>query len=221
MMLTETIEKCTSALSRKQAVFEKKQSDEAFSKAIAKLSSAEASINDSIDCIASMRSHCLLEAPVIDSLLRDELVELLNNCGNGISDGTLSAETVNLLKAKGETLSQLVANTWKSAAVAYSEGTKGYLSIISGFSDNPKYVNGLIVSIEKSITASPSTKEIDKLVNNVAEAKKETDKFQLSPEIEQFLEKVAKQQATVFDLTPEVLAWLGDKKLTNKLKVRF
>ena len=44
---------------------------------------------------------------------------------------------------------------------------------------------------------------------------------QLNPEIEAFLQKVSSQQATIVDLTPNVLTWLKEKKLTSKLKVRF
>ena len=40
-------------------------------------------------------------------------------------------------------------------------------------------------------------------------------------EIERFLKKVSAQQATVIDLTPNVLAWLKEKNLTGKLRVRF
>lgn len=47
------------------------------------------------------------------------------------------------------------------------------------------------------------------------------DEFSLNPEIEVFLKKVSSLQATVADLTPDILTWLKGKNLTSKLKIRF
>lgn len=58
-------------------------------------------------------------------------------------------------------------------------------------------------------------------MSDVKEAKEITDSFSLNPVIEAFLKKVSAQQATVADLTPDVIKWLQDKQLLSKLKVRF
>lgn len=50
-----------------------------------------------------------------------------------------------------------------------------------------------------------------KLVADVSEAKKIADEFSLNPEIEVFLKKVSSLQATVADLTPDILTWLKGK----------
>ena len=93
--------------------------------------------------------------------------------------------------------------------------------MIAGSSPDPKKARELADSIAKAADGDPSMKAIDGLIANVQEAKKITDAFALNLEIEAFLKKVSSQQATVFDLTPNILAWLKEKNLTNKLKLRF
>ena len=132
-----------------------------------------------------------------------------------------SVETVKLLRSKGEAFFTKIKIVWKDAARKYSEGTTGYLSMIAGLSPDPKKARELAESITRAADGDPSVKAIDGLVSNVQEAKKITDAFALNPEIEAFLKKVSSQQATVLDLTPSILAWLKEKNLTNKLKLRF
>ena len=110
---------------------------------------------------------------------------------------------------------------WKDSAAKYAEGTKGYLSMIGGLTDDPKHARELADSITKTVDGALTIINIKKLVNDVAEAKEITDAFSLNLEIEAFLRKVSSQQATIVDLTPDVLVWLKDKKLTSKLKIRF
>ena len=124
-------------------------------------------------------------------------------------------------KAKGDAVAEQIKIVWKDAATKYAEGTKGYLSMIGGLTDNPKQAKELADSISKTVNGALSVTSIKKLVADVDEAKRITHGFSLNPEIEAFLQKVSSQQATIVDLTPNVLTWLKEKKLTSKLKVRF
>ena len=106
-------------------------------------------------------------------------------------------------------------------SLKYSEGSKGYLSMIGGLSNDPKRAKELADNITKTVAGDPSIKAVKSLVSDVAEAKQITDEFSLNPEIENFLKKVSSQRATVFDLSPNILTWLNEKNLTSKLKIRF
>ena len=110
---------------------------------------------------------------------------------------------------------------WPDASLKYSEGSKGYLSMIGGLSNDPKRAKELADNITKTVAGDPSIKAVKSLVSDVAEAKQITDEFSLNPEIENFLKKVSSQRATVFDLSPNILTWLNEKNLTSKLKIRF
>ena len=144
-------------------------------------------------------------------------VACINDCGNGVSEMKLTLEAVKLLKSKGDAVSAQIKIVWKDASQKYSEGSRGYLSMIGGLSNDPKRARELADSITKTAASDPSIKAIKSLVSDVKEAQQIAYTFSLNPEIEAFLKKVSSQQATVVDLTPNILNWLKEKKLISKL----
>lgn len=96
-------------------------------------------------------------------------------------------DSVKLLQTKGETFAKQLKLIWKEAATNYAEGTRGYLLMISNLTQEPAKSRELGERIAKTIDGSLSIKAIEKLVNDVTEAKVITDSFSLSPTIEAFL----------------------------------
>ena len=221
MLLTETIKNSTSAIKKRRATLESKQHAEAYGKALAQLALATESIKSTLDCAAAIKDNGIVDTPLMDEATRSELLACIDDCGNGVNEITLTLETVRLLKSKGDAVATQIKIVWKDAAGKYAEGTKGYLSMIGGLSADPKRSKELADSIGKLVAGDPTIGGVKSLVANVAEAKKIVEAFSLNPEIERFLKKVSAQQATVVDLTPNVLAWLKEKNLTSKLRVRF
>lgn len=221
MLLTETINKSTSAVKKRRIAVESKQQAENYAKALAQLSQATGSIQATLECAAALKNSGIVDTPLLESTAREELLTCINDCGSGVAEIKLTLDAVKLLQSKGDAFASQLKLTWKTAAERYSEGTKGYLSMIGGLSSNPQRARELADNISKSASSDPTTKSINSLVSDVAEAKKIVEAFSLNPEIELFLKKVSAQQATVIDLTPNVLAWLKEKNLTSKLRVRF
>lgn len=221
MLLTETINKTTSAIKMRRTTIESKQLAEAYGRALAQLALATEGIKSTLDCAVAMKESGIVDIPLMDETTREDLLASIDDCGNGVHEITLSLETVRLLKSKGDAIATQIKIIWKDAAQKYSEGTKGYLSMIGGLSTDPKRSRELADNIGKLVAGDPTIGGIESLVSDVAEAKKIVEEFSLNPEIEKFLKKVSAQQATVGDLTPNVLAWLKEKNLTSKLRVRF
>ena len=221
MLLTETINKSTSAVKKRRIAVESKQQAENYAKALAQLSQATDSIKATLECATALRNSGIIDTPLMESTAREELLTCINDCGSGVAEIKLTLDAVKLLQSKGDAFASHLKLSWKTAAEKYSEGTKGYLSMIGGLSSNPQRARELADNITKSVTSDPTTKSINSLVSDVAEAKQIVEAFSLNPEIELFLKKVSAQQATVVDLTPNVLAWLKEKNLTSKLRVRF
>ena len=221
MLLTETIKNSTSAIKKRRATIESKQHAETYAKALVQLAQATESIKGTLDCATVMKESGIVSTPLMDETTRSDLLACINDCGNSVSEMKLTLEAVRLLKSKGDAVSTQVKIVWRDASVKYSDGFKGYLSMIGGLSSDPKRAKELADSITKTVAGDPSIKAIKSLVADVAEAKKITDEFSLNPEIEDFLKKVSAQRATVFDLTPSIMKWLQEKSLTGKLKIRF
>ena len=221
MLLTDTIKNSTSAIKKRRATIESKQHAETYAKALVQLAQATESIKGTLDCATVMKESGIVSTPLMDETTRSDLLSCINDCGNGVSEMKLTLEAVRLLKSKGDAVSTQVKIVWRDASLKYSDGSKGYLSMIGGLSSDPKRAKELADNITKTVASDPSIKAIKSLVADVAEAKKITDEFSLNPEIEDFLKKVSSQRATVFDLTPNILTWLKEKNLTGKLKIRF
>lgn len=221
MLLIDTIKNSTSAIKKRRATIESKQYAETYAKALAQLAQATESIKGTLDCAAVMKESGIVDTPLMDETTRSDLLTCIIDCGNGVSEMELTLEAVRLLKSKGDAVATQIKIVWRDASVKYSDGSKGYLSMIGGLSSDPKRAKELADNITKTVAGDPSIKAVKSLVADVAEAKHITDEFSLNPEIEDFLKKVSSQIATVFDLTPNILSWLKEKNLTSKLKIRF
>ena len=187
MLLTETIKNCTSAIKKRRATIESKQHAETYAKALEQLIQTTGSIQSTIDCAVVMKEKGIVSTPLIDVLTRNELLACINDCGNGVSEMQLTLETVKLLKSKGDAIATQIKIVWRDEAEKYSDGPKGYLSMIGGLSDDSNRAKHLTDSITQTVAGNPSIKAINSLISYVAEAKQIIDQFSLSPEIEDFL----------------------------------
>lgn len=221
MLLNETIKNSTSAIKTRRATLENKQNAELYTKALFQLAQQNDAIKAILDCAKEMKEKGIVENSVLPKSVRDDLLASVGDCGAAIAEGNLTLDAVKVLQTKGENYASQLRIVWKDAATKYAEGTKGYLAMISGLTQDPRKARELGESITKTVDGSLSINAINKLVADVGEAKAITDAFALSPAIEAFLKKVSTAQATVTDLTPEVMQWLKDKQLLSKLKVRF
>lgn len=224
MLLTETIQKSTTAIKLRRNATDNKARTEAYLKALTQLDKTAKKIESILKCAIEMQAQGIVAEAILKEPLKKELLECIDSCGNGVSPDSeeqLSLETVKLLQSKGDAIADTIGIAWKDAASTYAKGSTGYLSLIGSLTDNPKQARELVETINKAVEGSPSINSISKLVSDVAVAKKIIDSFSISPKIESFLKKVSNQQATVADLTPDVIEWLKEKRLMGKLKVRF
>ena len=177
MLLTETIKNSTSAIKKRRATIESKQHAETYARALAQLSQSTGSIKDTLDCANAIKESGIVEAPVIDEATRSDLLACINDCGNGISEMRLSMDAVRLLKSKGDAFATQIKIVWRDASAKYSDGSKGYLSMIGGLSSDPKRAKELADNITKTVAGDPSIKAVKKLVADVSEAKKIADEY--------------------------------------------
>ena len=177
MLLTETIKNCTSAIKKRRVTIESKQHAETYAKALAQLAQATESIKGTLDCAAAMKETGIVSTPLMDEPTRSELLACIDDCGNGVSEMQLTLETVKLLKSKGDAFAAQIKIVWRDAAQKYSDGPKGYLSMIGGLSNDPKRAKELSDNIAKTVDGDPSIRTVKSLVADVAEAKQIAEKF--------------------------------------------
>ena len=197
MLLTETIKNSTTAIKTRRATLENKQNAELYTKALLQLAQQHDAIKSILDCAAEMKAKGIVEKSVLPKTVRDDLLSSVGDCGSAIAEGNLTLDAVKVLQTKGETYASQLKLVWKDAATKYAEGTKGYLSMISGLTQDPRKARELGDNITRTVEGA------------------------LNPSIEAFLKKVSAQQATVADLNDDVMKWLKEKQLLSKLRLRF
>lgn len=221
MSLSETIANSINAINEKRTAQDRKKSIEEFSAALTDLNNTCSQLKTAVTCMKELKKLSILSTPIMTSATRDELLSSVDDCGCGISNGSLSRDMVKVFTSHVKTANAELHNAWISGASEYSDGPRGYISMIAGFTDNPERTKELADTIHIIASGSVSLKQIRELASNVAMANKLKAHFLLEPEIQTFLKKVSTQQATVADLTPTVQGWLKEKNLMEKLKISF
>ena len=220
-MITDSIQSCIVVIKEKQDVLRNKQSYEDYQKSLASLSKECQSLESSLDTLDSIKKYKISDSPLLNYGTKTDLLNAIDQCGEALANGRLSKEAIQVFGSHTKQLQRELAASWKMCAGHYAEGVTGYLGIIQGFTDNPKEVDELRTRIGNLANGDPAPTAVKKLSADVTQANAIISKFSLKPEIEVFLKKVAAKRATVSDLSPEVLNWLSDQKLLEKLKLSF
>ena len=202
MLLTEIIKNSTTAITTRRTTLESKQEAELYTKALLLSVQQHDVIKSLLDCAAEMKAKGIVEKSVLPKSVRDDLLTSVDDCGSAIAGGNLTLDAVKVLQTKGENYASQLKLAWKDAATKYSGGTKGYISMIGGLTQDPRKARELGDNITRTVEGALSIGAINKLVADVGEAKAIIDAFSLSPAVETFLKKVSSAQATVTDLTP-------------------
>ena len=220
-MITETINTCISALDKKRLALEKKQSAEDYQLALASLSKACEKLEQTLDALEGISENGIVDHPVFEAGTRDELMNDIDQCGSGLEEGVLSKEMVQVLDSHVKHAKATLSSTWREISAQFSDGVSGYLGIVRGIADNPSEVDKLRESISTLTRGEPSNTAAKKLSAVVKQANTIISQFSLRPEIETFLKKVSSRQATILDLSPDVVSWLRTHNLSEKLKISF
>lgn len=220
-MITDSIQSCISAVNQKQDALRSKQSFEEYQKTLALLSVECQNLERSLDTIDSIEKNKISGSPLLDNGTKMELLEAIDDCGIALENGQLGKEGVQVFGSRTKQLQRDLTTKWKECATRYAESVTGYLGIVQGLTDRPKEVADLRDQIIKLASSDPTVIATKRLAADVAQANGIISQFSLKPEIEVFLKKVSSKTATVKDVTPEVLSWLENQKLVDKLRVSF
>ena len=186
MLLTETIKRSTSAIQMRRTAQENQQSAANYMRALGQLAQASDDLKTALSCATEMKANGLVDQPLLTRQMCDSLTDSVNDCGKGIYDGKLTGDMVKVLKTRGESFINQMQNRWREAAVQYSEGVRGYLSLIGELSDDPARAKKLTESMETAVNSPVTPKEIHSLMADVAEAKRIIDAYPCVVERKEF-----------------------------------
>ena len=218
-MLTETIQRSIDAIKEQRRMMERKATSEQFSAALGELNKAAIQTQKTLDCADEVKACHISQVPVLTSTVRDKLLEDVNNCGKAIHERALNADKIGLLKSSAKAAQKELDDAWKQCASNLIEPLKGRLSILRDLSEDGMRIQKLDVNMRKARESPVERERIRSFAKDIQEATRIVNSFPLDSNIENFLRKVSRRNATLADLTPEILAWLCEYHFQNKFLI--
>jgi hypothetical protein len=179
------------------------------------------SIENAIKTIAIIKDEGISNKAILTSEKRESIIEAISICGQKITDYELDDIAVSLLKNQTESFEQLIDSYWKQISKEYCNEVVNYLTFLAELTDNPTKSNELLTKINEYSNASPNPIVVKKLKQDTEAANSIVSQYHLNDTVRTFLGRVKQRQASIEDLNPEIITWLKENNLTNKLHISF
>lgn len=218
-MLLNKVKETTNLIKLESEVNENKKINEDFKRVFKRLELIEKAFNNYYKTIKTLNKEYGIEYKYDDlNLLKRKLKKLKENLKGEYIDMSL----IDAITKETNELEQFLKEKWNLYIVSETNGLINTLKTIRSIVNDKPKVDIVVHSIMKDRVAWPV--DNDKL-NNINNKKKEAQKLisdlGLNKNISDFIEKIALNQATILDLTPEILDWVRNKEFENNIALRF
>ena len=218
-MLLNKVKETTNLIKLESEVNENKKTNEDFKRVFKRLELIEKAFNNYYKTIKTLNKEYGIEYKYDDlNLLKCKLKKLKENLKSEYVDMSL----IDAITKETNELEQSLKEKWNLYIVTETNGLINTLKTIRSIVNDKPKVDIVVHSIMKDRLAWPV--DNDKL-NNINNKKKEAQKLisdlGLNKNISDFIEKIALNQATILDLTPEILDWVRNKEFENNIALRF
>lgn len=221
MTLNSIVARNTDDIRKKRNAQAIKKAQEDYNKTLTKLVLNIQTVTRTLDCIDLIGERGITTSPVIDVETKNDLLTCIDDCGHGLSEGTLESATVDVFGVRQESLRKHLEDGWHSLAERYAGGLPGFLKTVGAISNDPALAEKLSQDIIALIDGKPTMKAIDELVTSTLRARTIAEGYSLTADVRGFLDKVKAGRAKLSDLTPEIQKWISTHQLEGKFKIGF
>lgn len=152
----------------------------------------------------------------------DSICNELEKIKNSINNNRIEGRECSFLSVKISDLNRKLNLEWKRY---YNEKTMSInktLGNIKPFFNNLDEINMLMEKLKNFETLWPiNRKKHEDFEKTISLAKEKINKLNLTDEIKDFINKITANNATLKDLTPNVMEWIKDNNYEDKIKLRF
>ena len=153
-----------------------------------------------------------------DALLSD-LENLLTEHKTVVQSGFAEKDAINQAVADFKNIQQSIKKEWAKQYSILTNATISTLQVISGI--DSEHVSKCMEGIAKGSTWTTSINDFKTMDHSLSEAKILINGLGLDQQIIAFLQKMNNGKATVMDLDDNVLRWLKEESLDNRVKLSF
>ena len=135
---------------------------------------------------------------------------------------SLSDEDIEKFSYESSSFERAINQKWCNYANSVFPKNISSMRTYLPFCPNPDEMNKIIGLLEKYLNNSPeNARTVENIYKEVQKGEKIVNDISLTEERRKFLDKIAKGNATLDDLTPEILQWIRDLEFTNRIKLRI
>lgn len=197
------------------------QNNRSFSDNLIKLAEQTATLKKYLVMHTLMEAQDLKLAPLFSPEDKEGLLRLLNECGEKVVNRHLDASSISLLERELKIINDRQKIGWNHAANSYAKNVVDSLNMMSNLLEDPAAANAIKEDIIEFLEYWPVTEQT--VLNFKASVEKGRELLATLPidndEIADFLKKLQQQQATVDDLSNEVLEWIRNNNLEGRIKL--
>lgn len=171
-------------------------------------------INSTIQLLSTFKNELSFQ---IDYESMQGLKQFLQEIHTSMENNSVNQETVTSISQKNELIVTTMGNLWQSFYRDNTNNTIGLLNIVRA--TNPKVIDSCIYEINLAANLPNKAATIKNLKKQLTTANQIIDNLKLNDAIIEFLKKINSGNATILDLNEQVLVWIKEEQLENKIKL--
>ncbi len=170
-----------------------------------------------------MISENLKPSALMSSNDKDTFLEILEDCIEKISNYYLEDHIITQIERDLKTLKDNQKKDWQWIAREYAANVVNSLNIMSSLLNDPDAARELENSIRDLQGKWPiQAADIYLFTEKVTKAKELLDTLPVEDDnISEFIKKLRQEQATIDDLNDDVLSWIRQNSLEDRIKLLF
>lgn len=147
----------------------------------------------------------------------------LGACDKVVQAGAANNATTRYIESESNKLYAVIKQEWDAYYSKATADILSFLDIVNGIASDESKAAYASNKIKKAAAWNTTIDNYNHLKQGIAEAGKIYDDLALdkNPEILAFLKLVSKGNATVMNLTDEILAWIKKENLADKMFIKF
>ncbi|MGI6647906.1 MAG: hypothetical protein ACOX5W_02300 [Bacillota bacterium] len=218
-MLKDILENAQTRLETTHTAQTRVRDNDLFVKNLDKVLVAANSLELYLNTAAAAEANRLMNVS-LDAIIRNDIITTLQMVLSQIYEGYLETASVSSVSKNVANFKKHLDSLWVSSQKSATEQVVSLLKTFKQFMPNEYEANNIINNLEKALTGLPaSVNNVNAFSANLQKARQMVEQIGADEETQAFIQKVLDKQATLADITPNVLAWIYKHDITRRLKI--
>lgn len=158
----------------------------------------------------------------IENIALNIVSKNLREIKNSIINDNINEREGAFLRSALDSVESQLKSEWKKHYEYKTRGIIQTLTNIKPFFNDEREIEMIINNLKGFESKWPINRQsYDRFEELINIAKNKINELELTDDIRRFISRITSNNATIEDLTPNILKWINDNKYENKIKLRF